>query len=416
MDIDTAGNVVVTGYYRSASPVIKNSDGQSSGFTLPNNPGNSYLTCIIKYNSSGFVQWVSAISNGWGSDVVADSIGNIYVAGNMNPLNALIYNSNGQDSGITIPQNNNLLAFIVKYNSSGFAQWAAGIDITTTDEYGYALSLDNAGDVYLSGEITNFILGNSVSVYDAGFAVSQTVTINIEPSATSIYFVCKYTSSGVAQWSTSICSANPGTPFSNSVACDSTGNVYVCGTFYLTQALQIYDSNGQTSSVAARSSTEGQAIYLVKFNSNGIGQWASYVDSDPAQGISNEIGTRVIVDASNNVWIAGSTQETIEIYNSDSNVSPVTFSNVDNTYSSFLMIKFNSSGIAQSLMAITQTTYQYGALGSITLDNLGNLYAFLSYFDGSVIYNEDETVSTTVTLPAVAATQRAGALVKFSLV
>jgi len=98
-----------------------------SGWTFESGVGNKML--LLKYNSSGDLQWAQTSSVGmWGEDVAVDNIsGDIYlIGGDMNTF------------------------FLVKYNSSGHEQWnkswSSGFQAGARN-----LSMDSSGNLYLTG-------------------------------------------------------------------------------------------------------------------------------------------------------------------------------------------------------------------------------------------------------------------------
>ncbi|MBK5285213.1 MAG: SBBP repeat-containing protein [Bacteroidia bacterium] len=77
---DASGNTFVTGFFVSTSITF--------GTTTLSNPFLYTKIFIVKYNSNGIVLWVKAAGGSggqvWGSDVVADVNGNIYITGAFN--------------------------------------------------------------------------------------------------------------------------------------------------------------------------------------------------------------------------------------------------------------------------------------------------------------------------------------------
>ena len=120
--IDIAGNVFVTGSITG------------------NGTGLDYAT--IKYNSSGVQQWVDVYGGTGNGDDAANSIaidvaGNIYVTGS----------STGSGFGFDY--------LTLKYNASGIRQWVQRYDgAGNSDDNAYSLTVDIAGNVYLTGGST----------------------------------------------------------------------------------------------------------------------------------------------------------------------------------------------------------------------------------------------------------------------
>jgi len=114
------------------------------GKTLPISVGQDAF--IVKYNTSGVAQWATTIS-GIGSDVgngiATDSTG-VYVTGEYGS-DSLVTLNNGKTLPISVGQD----AFIVKYDTSGVAQWATAISGTVSDG-GRGIATDSTG-TYVTG-------------------------------------------------------------------------------------------------------------------------------------------------------------------------------------------------------------------------------------------------------------------------
>ena len=97
---------------------------------------------IAKYNTSGVAQWatrISGTSSDAGRGIATDSTGT-YVTGDYRSASLVTLNN-----GITLPVATiNTDAFIVKYDTSGLAQWATTISGTVSDS-GKGIATDSTG-------------------------------------------------------------------------------------------------------------------------------------------------------------------------------------------------------------------------------------------------------------------------------
>ena len=192
---------------------------------------------IAKYDKSGSILWQRSLTGGTttGLSVAVDSSDNVYVcgrstAGSGAPLFIAKYNSSGDIQGhrflgnvssthgysVDVDSSDNVYVFgdtdeagagdfdmvIAKYNSSLQIQWVHTLGDTVKEE-GYGCAVDNAGNVYVTG---------------------QQNTSNNTTSA----IVAKYNTSGSIQWQLSLSNTNKAA-LGYAIAVDNAGSVYVGG-------------------------------------------------------------------------------------------------------------------------------------------------------------------------------------------
>jgi len=292
---DSSGNVYVSGYTPGALPGQTNL-GSPDAF-------------VQKYNSSGALQWTRQFgtNNGdFGYEVAVDTSGNVHVAGHTSGAFAGQTSSGSTDG------------FVVKYNGSGTLQWARQFSIGIYT-YGESVSVDSNGNVFVGGY---FDLFGSRGVFVQKFNSSGTAQWSQAPSieanggvvsadlSGNVYlsgrtagtlpgetnaggedtFVAKYDSSGTLQWARQF--GTSATDSGWAVTADSGGNVYVAGYTLGTFA-------GQTSAGSSD-------VFVVKYNSSGVLQWARQFGSS-----SSEAGYSVSVDSGGRVKVAGYTSGTL---------------------------------------------------------------------------------------------------------
>jgi hypothetical protein len=166
----------------------------------------------------------------------------------------------------------------------------------------------------------------------------------------------KFKSAGVRLWATYY----GGSEVDNGYSCatDAIGNVYLAGTTTSTNNIA---SGGHQNTLGGR----GDA-FLVKFNSSGVRQWATYYG-----GSDVDIGSSCATDGDGNVYMAGETWSRSGIaYGGHQD----TFYNDENSFlgnNSFL-VKYNGAGVRQ-----WATYYALGPPGgdvSCAADVSGNVY------------------------------------------
>ena len=290
--VDNDGNFYITGW------IYKNLAGVATFGPM----------FIIKYNSSGVIQWQRELDT-YRSDYNAfkvDGSGNVYVGAQVNnstysggnPLPYLLakYNSSGVlqwkiqlrqpyvasgsgqnmemegESGIEVDSSGNVIltgtidyntsnfrgGFVAKFNSSGVMQWQRRLDIGNNafdSTYGnydagsnrYSIACDSSDNIYITGSYLPYVAGGSVH---------RTVLV-------------KYDSSGTLQWS-KVLYMEEGNYYkkyhSYGVDADTDGNVYVLGNF---EDHKYRESN----------STANTAVILTKWDSSGNLQYERTIDA-----------------------------------------------------------------------------------------------------------------------------------------
>jgi sugar lactone lactonase YvrE len=371
---DATGNVYVIGDYSSDPVSIYNKDGTVFG-TLDSDGGNNVIF-VVKYNTSGMAQWATRIvRTGYNSSqgITTDTSGNVYVTGyyESDPVN--IYNSDGT-SFTTLTSDGGQAAFIVKYNTSGMAQWAARIDGSSI-EAGNDIQTDADGNVYVTG----YYFSTTI-VYNA----NGTVFGSLANSNFVAAFVVKYNTSGTAQWATRI--EGPESQEGVGIATDTSGNVYVTG-YYVNLSVTFFNSDGTTFGTLANSG--GNAAFVVKYDALGFVQWITRVD-----GTNNEAGNGIATDTDGNVYVTGLyLSSPVTIFNADT----TTFGTLPLTGSgSAFIVKYNTSGAAQWATRISGAGAELGY--GIATDATGNVYVTGIYNSNPVtIFNEDGTTFGTLT-------------------
>ena len=149
-----------------------------------------------------------------------------------------------------------------------------------------------------------------------------------------------------------------GEDLAKSCITDASGNVYMVGYTSSAAGSNLLATLGAHQSVHAGGPTSGGSgsfdAYLVKFNSSGVRQWATYYG-----GSGNDFGFSCATDASDNVFLIGITSSTSGIATAGAHETAV---------NNGFLVKFNSSGVRQ------WGTYFGGNGKHCTTDASGNIY------------------------------------------
>ena len=351
--VDSSGNIYAAGYSHGTGTYDfgngKTATGTSSGHNV----------LLVKYDSSGAAQWAQTLTAGTGdaffNGVAVDSSGNVYAAGYSSGTGTYGF-GNGKTATGTGSSGNVLL---VKYNSSGTAQWAQTLTAGDGKPQFTAVAVDSSDNVYAAG--SSF----GTTTYGFGNGVTATGT-----SSSSNVLLVKYNSSGAAQWAQTL-TAGDGKPQFTAVTVDSSGNVYAAGCSTGTTTYGF--GNGKT----ATGTSDNNNVLLVKYDSSGAALWAQTLTST---GSVDAGFTSVAVDSSGNVYAAGSSYGTGTYGFGNGKTATGTSSSGSNV----LLVKYDSSGAAQwaeTLTAGDGGVYYYG----VAVDNSGNVYA-AGYSSGIATY------------------------------
>ena len=141
----------------------------------------------------------------------------------------------------------------------------------------------------------------------------------------------------------------------NSCITDASGNVYMVG--YTSSTSDIATAGAHQSVHAGGTfvgGTGGYDAFLVKFNSSGVRQWATYYG-----GAGNDMGMYCAIDPLGNVYVLGTTNSTSGIATAGAH---------EVTVNDGFLVKFNSSGVRQ------WGTYCEGIGNACSADASGNVY------------------------------------------
>lgn len=180
---DSFSNVYVSGYSGSPDITIYNYSGVTSGVVDTSSPfGKLPFTgpldgFLVKYDVNLLGQWATSMTGINDDDgafgVATDSANNVFVVGTYGSSSLQINNYTGlSGSLITTSPYGNLTnvgvfdAFVIKYNSSGQAEWTTNI-IGPGIEFGVYIDTDASGNVYVTGR-----------AFDPTPAVPYTITFN----------------------------------------------------------------------------------------------------------------------------------------------------------------------------------------------------------------------------------------------
>ncbi|MEO8150375.1 MAG: SBBP repeat-containing protein [Bacteroidia bacterium] len=337
---DAAGNVLVTGYYSSATITF--------GATTLTNAGGSDVY-VVKYDAAGNVLWAKS-GGGASTDnskgIATDTSGNVLIIGTFGGTSATF-------GTITLTNTTALASdvFIVKYDASGNVLWAKSAGGTNSD-YGTGIATDASGNVVATG-------------YFQSASITFGATTLTNAGAQDI-FVVKYDASGNLLWA----KAQGGTSYDNgnSITTDTSGNVLVTGWFQ--------SASVTFGTVTLTNTTSGSNdIFIVKYDALGNVLWAK-----SAGGTLVDNPTGITTDAGANVLLTGYFQSGSITFGT------ITLNNIGSQ--DIFVVKYDAAGNEQWAKVKGGSGSDYGY--AISADASGNALV-TGYFDSPSI-----TFGTTV--------------------
>ncbi|MBP6311756.1 MAG: SBBP repeat-containing protein [Flavobacteriales bacterium] len=352
---DAQGNVYVTGSFKGTDV-----DFDPGPDTFPMTSVNQEDIFVCKFSPIGELIWAYSFggsSPDRGNGITVDDTGNVFVVGR-------VAGTVDFDPG---PENHSLItdtydAFVLSVDTDGNYRWAVNFLGTGADE-GHDVALDDAGNVFVSGEyLVDIDLDpgpNTVFVADAG------------PSTDA--FICKLDPNGEYLWSATLASA-AGADQVLALAIDDQGNVFGTGEFH-----------GDPLTVATPSDTidipyTGETdVFIIKLNNAGPLEWARAIAGPQAQH-----AYAIAVDQEGYVYTTGYVNSNSV---TDFDPGPEVYNIAASNPSLFLSV-LNSAGEFECAK-ITTSSSGWDQGNGIALDGDDNLY-LTGYFNNTTDFDLSE--------------------------
>lgn len=343
---DAAGNIYVTGGFNGSA---------TFGSTVLTSGGGREMF-IAKYDPAGNVIWAKS-GGSTGSDrgtaIITDANGNSYVTGYFDA-----WSSSGTFGAQTVSTTSSTYdIFLAKYDSSGTCLWATAVEGNDDSDWPNDIDLDGNNNVYITG-------------YYAGSADFGADTLNSGGSGSigTNIFVAKYNSSGVNQWA--IDAGGNHNDVGNGISVDAAGNIYATGYFRNTGTFGSLTLNA--------GGTDVQDVYLVKYNTSGVEQWAK-----KGTGTHSNSGKSVKIDGNGDLILTG-------YFTGNANFDGTSIISTDdilnNPTQDMFIAKYNASGAIQWIKqagGIRSTTPE-----GIAIDSYNNIN-LVGTMGGDLIFGAD---------------------------
>jgi hypothetical protein len=280
---------------------------------------------VAKYDNNGKQIWARQFGTStwdYSGAIALDKDGNIYLTGGTyGDLAGKNVGSDNEWGTLTSD------VWIAKYDNNGEQIWAKQFGSSTRDGSS-AIATDNNGNVYLTGSTEGDLAGENANEYDTDA------------------WVAKYDNNGEQIWAKQFGSSDD--DFSNGIATDNNGNVYL---------------TGSTEGDLASKNLGQYDVWFAKYDSNGEQIWAKQFGSSSSDG-----SVAIKLDKDENIYLSGSTYgnlagQNVPVYNAQN----VAVYNTD-----AWVAKYDNNG--EQIWA-KQFGSVYGDYSSgITIDNDNNVY------------------------------------------
>jgi hypothetical protein len=291
VSVDSFGNIILTGKITGA---VDFGGGPLAGEQY----GAVY---IAKFDSNGSHVWsIHFPGRAEAYGVAADEAGNIFITGGFDyelDFGCGLLPKNFPGSGKDI--------YVAKFNSSGSCLWSRSFDgqdngwgePTNSDDYGYDLTVDPAGDLIVTGVFTGEIV--FVWPWDLDLIVSgenyidNLFLVKFDTDGSHIWSMGGHTNELSGHWDFS-----DNIPYAINVEVDGAGNIYLAGTL---------DTQSQ-SGCYQNPNTSGPDIHLWKFDREGI----HCLDGKQFGGEESQWCHDIAVDALGNLIMTGTFFDSVD--------------------------------------------------------------------------------------------------------
>jgi Secretion system C-terminal sorting domain/Beta-propeller repeat len=298
--------------------------------------------------------------------IATDGQGNVYSTGTYFSDNIAIGSETLINAG-TGGEYQTVDSYLAKYDSQGNILWVRHLGGALNDVIS-ALTTDNEGNILIGGSS------------GSPFLIFDTVTLTNTTQETNHSFIAKYSSDGDVLWAKNTTGSQ--TDHISNLATDASGNIYAGGTFNDT----VYFGNGITVDLVG--GTEYYDAFFVKYNSDGVPQWAKSVGGDYYDSCID-----LITDPQGNFYATG------YFYSSQIafGTSVLTNAASNNTCDIFI-VKYNSAGTVLWAQKEGGTRNDLGI--SLLADNNGHVYLAGYYASLSITFGAT-TLTNTSDLPDI---------------
>ncbi len=298
---DANGNTYITGFFMDTV-----SFGNDTLKCLIDSAGDTFLT---KYDVNGNEKWArqSAGFSPYGSEarfVAANNSGKVFIAGVFS--DSVTFGN----YKLTTVDAYNYDMFVVSYDTNGKVLWGrqAVIPSSASGVWCYGITVDNAGNVYVSGSfIDTVVFGTDTLINNA----SNYAWYALPYMETECPFIVKYNALGEVVWTFQPKILDHNRWFSTSLSSDCHGNIYYIGDGGLPDSLCKIAFQSDILSLIDTSYFD-VPLYMIKMDTSGNVNCATIIRCGGTS-YSNMVSS----DTSGNYVYLGANGGTVQIFGSD---------------------------------------------------------------------------------------------------
>jgi len=256
------------------------------------------LLCCNKTEAHKF-EWAGQLKNGNYSEamgIASDSKGNVYAVGIFDSRMDLDPGPGAGDTLFVTPVMGSDI-YIVKLDPAGKLIWGKAVGGDGSVDQGYGVALDEAGNVYVTG---NF---SGKADFNPGTRPEDTFFLKTPTTISTDIFVLKLDPAGNFVWARQFASTGGGD--AGRAITSKAGFVYTTGYFQGKADFNPGTNPADTFYLSATGGTTGSIdIFISKLDTAGNFVWAGAVGG-ATNSTFNELGTGITVDESGNIYCAG---------------------------------------------------------------------------------------------------------------
>jgi hypothetical protein len=364
-------SVYGTGFYSSSGADVYSANGTGVDYFSTLVSSGIDGAYVVKWDENGKAQWATKV-DGTGSDKgqgISATCDSVYGTGFYSSSGANVYSGNGNSTPIYF---SNLVsigsdaAYIVKWDSDGAAQWATKVDGGASDK-GFGIST-TCDAVYGTGSYET-----AAGFYDANGNNAPIFSFGLNSGSGQAAYIIKYDSNGQIKWCAPI-QGPPGTiGYGIAATC---GDVYATGQY--TNIGGVFNgavpNNGAITLTLLKILTSTSiASYIVKWNTDGKGLWATKIDGSLSE---KGYGIAATCEA---VYCTGFYETGAAVYNADDSLAiSLPAAGTDSSY----IVKYDKNGYAK--WAVTIENISGLQTNGISVSDR-SVYATGSYFGPAAV-------------------------------